>query len=317
MSEIASATVRTDSSRYVWREHWVRIPESAAKDAGGRTHGVAVTQSGQVVVFAQASPAVYFFTPNGEEIAAWGNQFAGAHGLTLVEEDDTEFLWLTDQYSGAVLKATLDGRVVQRIEKPPEAPYKPTWVAVNPINGEIWVADGYASHVVRRYTKDGVFISTLTGEGAPDKFLCPHGIAFGPDGNLYVTDRSRKRIVIYDADGTYLSHRDDVVHSPCMFAFHGQQIYLPELFGELKVLDHNLNVISRIGTNTEVRPESGWPDQEGWGMPTLPGWPNLSDRQLDYGERFIAPHSTAVAPDGTIYVVEWVLGGRVTKLSPK
>ena len=312
-----SEKIDVNSTQYVWQENWIRIPASAAQASGGRTHGVAVTRSGQIVVFAQANPAVYFFTPEGKEVAAWGNQFAGAHGLTLVEEAGSEFLWLTDQHSGAVVKTTLDGHVIQEIERPPELPYKPTWVAVNPKNEDVWVTDGYASHVIRRYAKSGVLISTLTGEGAPDRFLCPHGIAFGPDGNLYVTDRSRKRIVIYDGDGTYLRHRDDVVHSPCMFAFHGGKVYVPELFGDLKILDSGLNIVSRVGTNPDVRPEGGWPDQDGWGLPTLPGWPNLSGTAYDRPERFIAPHSAAVALGGTIYVAEWVLGGRLSKLTPK
>jgi DNA-binding beta-propeller fold protein YncE len=312
-----TATIRGSSSRYIWHVHWVRIPVSAARDIGGRTHGVAVTRSGQVVVFAQANPAVYFFAPDGEEVVAWGDHFGGAHGLTLVEEEGTEFLWLTDQNSGAVVKATLDGRIVQEIERPDDLSYKPTWVAVNPTNGDIWVADGYGSQLVRRYDKDGTLIFTLTGDGAPDKFLCPHGIVFGPGGNLYLGDRSRKRIVVYDGAGNYVSHRDDVVHSPCMFAFHDNHIYVPELFGELKVLDHNLDVVSRIGTNLDVRPESGWLNQEGWGFPTLPGWPNHCEPKFEASERFIAPHSTSIAPDGTVYMVEWIIGGRVTKLSPR
>ena len=104
---------------YEWIDNWARIPETATGKENGRTHGVSVTAAGDVVVFCQANPAVLTFDASGKLKDAWGDRFGGAHGLTLVNESGSEFLWLADQNSKEVVKTTLDGRTVQNLPTPP------------------------------------------------------------------------------------------------------------------------------------------------------------------------------------------------------
>ncbi len=307
-------TLTAKGATYRWWEEWLTLPENETTTENGRTHGVVALQDGRIVVFAQAKPAVHVFDSKGKLLNAWGN-YQGAHGLTLVREDGEESLWLTDQSSGAVHKATLDGKVLQSIPSPPvDGKYSPTWVAINPANGDVWVADGYGTGYVRRYDADGSFIGEINGEEGAGKFNCPHGIAFGPDGNLYITDRANMRIAVYDADGAFLRHKDGVTHSPCSFHFADDGVYIPELFGSLKHLDLSLNLVSELGANYDVRPKDGWPGQEGWGRPTLPGWPNLKGTDAVRPGALNSPHDVCVAPNGDIYVVEWIIGGRITRL---
>ncbi|MEO6803777.1 MAG: hypothetical protein ABI197_11120 [Granulicella sp.] len=273
-------------------------------------------RDGNIAVLAQASPALHIFDPSGKLVHAWGEGLGGAHGLTLVEEDGIEYLWITDQISGEVSRRDLKGKVHQRIAPPPatDGIYAPTCVAISPLEHDVLVADGYGSNTIRRYSKNGDLIGTLTGEEGPGTFARPHGIAFHPNGTLWITDRRNKRILVYSSDGKYLFHRDDIAHSPCAFAFHQGRIYVPELFGSLKVLDDALNVSACYGTNYEVHPEEGWPAQQGWGWPELNGWPDDLTPSITSSNKFVAPHAVAVAPDGTIYVVEWVRGGRIVRL---
>src|SRR5215210_5306807 len=121
---------------YEWIENWARTPENESSRANGRTHGVVVSEAGQVIVFHQANPAVLVFDAHGKLQAAWGDRFEGAHGMTLVKDGDTEYLWLTDQNTGEVVKTTLDGQTVMHIHRPglptyTAGNYAPTWVAVN------------------------------------------------------------------------------------------------------------------------------------------------------------------------------------------
>jgi hypothetical protein len=125
-------------------------------------------------------------------------------------------------------------------------------------------------------------------------------VGFSPSGELWITDRPRKRIVIYSAKGKYLRHVDDVCHSPCMFGFRGNRVAVPELFGAVKILDLELNVMHEVGANERVRPSGGWPEQSGWGWPTLPGYPDLNGTPEAKPGAFIAPHSAALGLDDTV-----------------
>lgn len=119
--------------------------------AGARTHDVAVSGSGAILVFHEAAPAALVFDADGDLRSAWGDDFPGAHGMTLIEEGASECLWLTDYRTGEVVKTTLDGRQLMALPKPElaayrEGKYAPTWVAVyeerHGGSGDIWVTDG-------------------------------------------------------------------------------------------------------------------------------------------------------------------------------
>jgi hypothetical protein len=56
--------------------------------------------------------------------------------------------------------------------------------------------------------------------------------------------------------------------------------------------------------------------------PTRPAWPNTLTGdgrteipRLPSSDRFNSPHSVATDADGNLYVSEWLLGGRYTKLT--
>lgn len=289
---------------YEWIDNWATIPETPSGKANGRTHGVCVSDTGLIYVFNQASPSVLAFDPSGALKQQWGAH-EGAHGMTLVREGDDEFFWLTDQNARTVEKSTLDGEVVQTINRPDQAldvdaKYVPTWVAVNPANGDIWVADGYGSSLVHRWDADGSYIATLTGEEGAGRFQCPHGIMFDAHGELWVADRGNHRLTVYDGDGNHLRANDDVTHSPCGFVFKDDVAYIPELFAGVKLVDRDFKLVANLGDNFEVKKADGWPNLAGT-LRVQPG-------------KFNSPHGIDVDDDGNIYVVEWIVGGRITKL---
>lgn len=300
---------------YEWVEHWVRIPETESGQANGRTHGVGVAANGDVILFNQAQPGVLHFSADGKLKNAWGDRFGGAHGFTLVQDGAAEALWLTDQDSGEVVKTTLDGRALLNLQRPPLPVYQgpkkfvPTWVGVNEErfggNGDIWVTDGYGANYIHRYTKTGAYVSSINGtEGKAGAFACPHGIMFIPKpggAELYIADRSNRRVQVYDAEGNFKRvFGSDFLHSPCGFVQRNGIVYVPELFGRLAVLDASDRLITYLGDNP--------------GIEKTTGWPNLPAAQIHAG-KFNSPHGMAVAPNGDLYVGEWIIGGRVTKLA--
>ncbi len=306
--------VGTDSLRFKWIDNWARIPDTPSGRANGRTHGVVVTAAGDVMVFNQANPGVLVFSPDGDLKDSWGDRFLGAHGMTLVEEGGEEFLWLTDQETGEVVKTTLDGRSVLNLEKADHPIYEsrkyiPTWAAVNEErlggNGDIWVADGYGSFHVHRYDKGGHYLGSINGsEGEAGPFDCPHGLwtdTRSGEPELYIADRGNKRMQVYAMDGTYKRvFGADFFTSPDGASSYGDDgLLVPELFARISILDADDNLICHLGSNeSTVKRE---------------GWPNLPETFIEPG-LFNSPHGAVADGDGNIYVVEWIIGGRITKL---
>lgn len=298
---------------FKWIDNWARIPESPTGKANGRTHGVCVTRSGNVVVFHQAHNGLLTFDATGRLVSATGgDRWLGAHGLTRTEESGTEYLWLADQDSTEVAKVTLAGETVQTLARPPHPAYAqggryvPTWAAQDPVTRDIWVADGYGSSLVHRYTAKGDYVATLDGTEGAGRFKCPHGLhlTVGPAGpELWITDRGNRRVVIYDGTGRF-QRQTDLTHSPCCFGFLGDWVVIPELMTGVKILNsRTLELVAELGASDLVSVAK---------QPT--GWPNLAGTPLVKSGLFNSPHGACFAPNGDIYCVEWIIGGRITKL---
>ena len=300
-------------ARYRWIDDWVTIPNTPSGRENGRTNGIVVTADGHVVVFHQASPAVVTYDVTGAFHSAWGDHLAGAHGITLVTEGDREYLWLTDQYSGEVGKYTLDGTVVHRLERPDlpvyaDKPFSPTWVAVNDAsaggNGDIWVADGYGTNLIHRYDASGTYQGSISGEeGTAGAFATPHAVWFEPiEGtpHLFIADNANRQIQVYTQEGAFSgSFGNAYLTSPRHGVRWGAYRFVPELFGRIVVTDAAGEFVTSFGERVGARDEPGWPNQP-----------------LDGEARttFNSSHAMAMDRDGSIYVVEWRLGGRIIKL---
>lgn len=300
----------SQTENYRWIEDWIRIPDSPLAKERGRTHGVAVSGTGNILIFHQADPALLVYAPNGELLDGWGH-YPGAHSLTLVEEDGKEYLWLTDEMARSVTKTTLTGEVVQVLEPPEhqcyaDQAYIPTWVAVNERrfggNDEIWVADGYGASLVHRFDREGRWIQTLDGEEGAGRFRCPHGISIVRRRNqaeLYITDRANQRVQVYDLEGRFLRvFGEGFLTSPCAITQLEDRLLIPELKARLTLLDAEDRLLDQIGRHDEICEENNWPN----------------NRALVRPEKFNSPHDAAADVNGNLYVVEWIIGGRVTKL---
>ncbi len=295
---------------FEWIENWAIIPDNETSRDNGRTHGVVVAANGNVLVFHQAVPAVLVYDGSGNLLDSWG-EFPGAHGMTLLEENGREVLWLTDEKTKRVVKTTLGGEELLSLEQPPHAvyengekPYIPTWATQDVAgSGDIWVADGYGAHLVHRFDSAGNYKSTLTGEEGAGRFNCPHGIDIDtrrPQHELYVADRGNQRIQVYNLDGEFQREfGSNFFTSPDVSVTWRDQLVVPELHARLTILDANDQLIDSIGVNDTVAKAEGWPNNRG----------NVEE------SKFNSPHGAAADADGNFYVVEWITGGRIIKLA--
>src|SRR5205085_1081379 len=130
----------------------------------------------------------------------------GGHGIDVRKEGGEEFLYVCDIAHHQVIKTSLRGEQVWKLDLPQEAkvygpkkPYTPTNVAFSP-DGGFFIGDGYGSHYIHQYTPNAKYVHTFGGGGtAVGQLKTPHGLWFDPrpgrQGLLAVADRENGRIV--------------------------------------------------------------------------------------------------------------------------
>ena len=127
---------------------------------------------------------------------------------------------------------------------------------------------------------------------------------------LYVADRANARIVGLDLEGEFKRViNSGILSTPCAFATGGEVLAVAELRARMSLLDSEDRLIGYLGGNEVVCDRPGWPNAlDENGSPVRP-----SDAELSAG-KFNSPHGIAIDGSGNIYVPEWLIGGRFTKL---
>jgi DNA-binding beta-propeller fold protein YncE len=202
----------------------------------GEVPGVAVNSKGHVFVFTRSNSAngpayapaaaqLFEFDENGvfkREIGKGLYAWSEAHTVRIDKDDN---IWAIDKGSDMVIKFNPEGRVVwvfgrreegaEEDTKPwghPDPPLaaidglfrQPTDVAWDSV-GNIYITDGYVNSRVAKYDKNGDWVKSWGEKGtAPGQFRLPHTIVIDRNNNLYVGDRTNRRIQVFDTDGKFL-----------------------------------------------------------------------------------------------------------------
>lgn len=180
---------------------------------------------------------LYQFGPDGKfmrEIGGMNNPvMAWAHSVRIDAEDN---IWVVDNGSNLVAKFNQQGQLLLTLGRRSESHmpflqrmdqktgniiaigkadtmgmagneglfWEPTDIAFDS-KGNLYVSDGYKNSQVQKFSKDGEFITRWGSKGSgPGEFNLPHGIAVGPNDEVYVADRSNNRIQVFDSNGKYL-----------------------------------------------------------------------------------------------------------------
>ena len=190
------------------------------------------------------APPILVFDQEGELVDSWGGPGSGydwpasEHGLYVDYKDN---VWIAGNGGNDhhVLKFTQSGRFLLQIGEPgmsqgsndTENLKQPTTMTVDPVDDEVYVADGYGNRRVivfdantGKYKRHwGAYgnrpddSDAYNGSGATvgsdyDPDLPParqfsravHGVAVSTDRRVYVADRVNNRVQVFETDGTFI-----------------------------------------------------------------------------------------------------------------
>ena len=255
---------------------------------------------------------VIIYDKSGKLLETWGHSYPGAHGLTILNEGGEQFLLICDNTRHQVIKTDLKGKEIFKIEYPKETgvydhpnQFIPTETAVNPKNGDIYVADGYGANYITQYDSKGRYIRHFggkTNEYADDKFNCCHGVLVDTrDPNnwtLLITDRVNNSLKRFTLDGKFITRYHLPGSFVCRPVLHGDYI-IAACFrstdgswagsGYIQILDKNMKVVSTPGGSEPIYKNGVLQRQH----------------KEDENKVFIHPHDVYADSDHNIYVPQW------------
>jgi DNA-binding beta-propeller fold protein YncE len=177
------------------------------------------------------APAVIEFDAEGDVVNSWGDRGTlpeALHGCFIDHENN---VWISGSGSGFVQKYTHDGKkLLLQIGAPGVVDssdgslggvplnasrthlFRPSGVAVDSGNGDVYVADGEApgsNHRVIVFDRNARFLRQWNLYAGPEKAedgafaQVPHCVSIGNDGLVYVCDRRGDRVQVFDKMGKF------------------------------------------------------------------------------------------------------------------
>ena len=333
-----SAPHAQDAPKFVVDPTW---PKDLPKDwITGQLGGVCVDAQDNVYVVNRrnltdeekqtsiSAPSIIKFDVAGNVVASWGDETtvpSSIHGC-MVDRDNN--IYVGGNSDGIIQKYDQNGKLLLQIgtrgkfnsvdgrrtgiglNNAKDQLHMPSGITVDPVNGDIYVSDGYGNRRVVVFDKAGAFLRQWgrqatdeeTRQGVPGVFAeVVHCIALSNAGLVYVCDRQGNRVQVFQKDGTFLRNitiPNKTGRLPDKrgtawwvgFSPDREQKYLYMMNGgteEVHVLDHaSGKILASFGR---------------------PG------HQLG---NFTHGHTLAVDSTGNIYVAETDWGRRVQKFKP-
>ena len=331
--------VSAGNLEFEWMGDWAELPSEETVVRGWSHHGMAYSNEGQIVTFHPTKPLVIILTTEGELVRSFEIPVTEAHGLTLSTDAQgtTQSIWIADNgrkrdpdyaygympdpLQSKVVRVSMSGMVEMELNEPAVPglqgePFSATSVIAFDEhlggNGDIWVADGYGKSLVHRYNSKGDYLRSIDGTRGAGRFDCPHSLWIDTRSGapeLLVADRANGRVQVFDMEGGYIrTIGADYFDRPTVFSNYGENLLVGELNARVTVVGPNDELIGYIGDNTPVSEEPAWPNE-----PDDAGIPRRTSRLVE--GLFNSPHGITADGDGNIYVTEWLIGGRYTKLS--
>ncbi len=287
---------------------WGLSPDG--KSAIGPCHGgVAVGKDGSIYTSSHAG--VFVFSPEGKVIRSFlGDKYSDMHDIKIRDEAGEEFLYgaRNNNAEGVKLNAKT-GDIVLKLPFPEESGLKlkkfnPTAITVGP-DGDIYLADGYASDHIFRFDKNGKYRSHFGTKGNGLKeFNTAHGMTLDTRYNpprLLICDRNHQpkgRLLHYSLDGEFIEEVVTGLGMPTSASVQGDYVSVPDLHGRLVILDKSNTIRAVLGFNADPAKRVNY---------------NVPQNEWIEGI-FSGTHGSAWDKEGNLYIQDWNVSGRIMKL---
>ncbi len=304
--------VRTGNGTWTYEAvpHWGELPDGKII---GPTHGGVVVddESSLIYVSTDSELSVLVYQPDGKLLKTIAPECRGFHAMAIRSEGGQTVIYGAQLNSNTpplrVCKIDIDGKILLEIPNASTGEVPGTWsgltgVTVAP-DGTIFASMGYGSNMIHQFDPAGKLLKSFGSKGPDEKqFDTPHGLAidtrFGAP-RLLVADRGKNRLVHFDLEGNWIGVHASNLRLPCAVTFLGDMIAVPELQARVTILDKTGTPVAFLGDN-----------------PNNAQWANFkvtpAEQKLGI---FTAPHGASFDKAGNLYVQDWNISGRITKLT--
>lgn len=280
------------------------------KSVLGQTHGsVVVDKAGNIYTSAHAG--VFCFSADGKVVRSFlGDKYSDIHDMKIRDEPEGEFIYGARNNNAEGIKFYAQtGEIVLHLPFPEASglnlkQFNPTAITVAP-NGDIFLADGYASNHIFKFDKAGKYLMHFGAKGNGLKqFNTCHGMTldtrYKPE-RLLICDRNHEpkgRLLHYSLDGEFIEEVVTGLGMPTSAIVQGDYVSVPDLHGRLVILDKSNTIIAVLGNNPDPAKRVNF---------------NVPQDQWIEGI-FSGTHGSSWDKDGNLYVQDWNVSGRIMKL---
>lgn len=120
--------------------------------------------------------------------------------------------------------------------------------------GNYYFSDGYSNVAVHKFDANSNYVKTWGGPGVfdpftdtPGKFLVPHAICVDANDNVWVCDREKDALHIFDNDGNVIAYCSHNMGQPSGVDTDGKFVYVVGRAGYLTIFDLEFNIVGELG----------------------------------------------------------------------
>ena len=170
--------------------------------------GVAVTESGEIVVSERNDHCISVFSREGKKIRQFGSkgsnkgQFNSPHGVAITTDN---YILIADRYNHRIQMFTMEGKFLSSVGEEGTEPLQfsfPSGIAVHP-SGLVFIVDDH-NHRIQVLHPDLSMSHMFGSHGSRrGQFDLPNDVACDSSGKVYVTDYNNHRVQSFFTDGQF------------------------------------------------------------------------------------------------------------------